>query len=463
MKPYVLDQYDLCNRAGSFWDKHMSRSEKTKVQKLISLNLNNTYFNTLDNCIRGVTKGAQIEIAYVHSWEDKQVIVTESSILALTIVPIINPLSSSPTYKYLIPVKGDTIPLKIKSFKGILELEKDFDVALEYIWFREPLNLLFENNECLIEEAKKIVPSFFTHTYQTKTPYENYDLVVDFIKNKLELSGLEKATTVVAGLPIIRRGGVLLGRDTDSYKTVYTFDSGEVIPVYITHKELLVGSFYTPNTLLEDTGLTFHFPDRKDNYWYRRMNWDYGLSLEKITTYEGLLAQDSLTYAFTAGQDPLSNNGSKVHTRMWLVGYDGIQDSYWEEVARKETISGEYINSIIGLGNETTPNYNSIKATTAPTLEPAISSLPNIKLVNAVDVYFQYILKDRCFIVEIDERKIKNKQEVLNFILKNSPPNIIPLVRIRKTDYIVVDATIEDDYEKLFLITDANGVPILAS
>lgn len=460
----VFDKDSLLNRAGSFWLNHMNRDEIARVKDLISLTLENNMFNTLDNSVKALSNyGDQIETNFTITWTEKNSITTLTKPGNGKPVPEKN-IDNNLSYYYLVPFEIDNKkPLKIKSNVGELLINKDFFLDFNYLWFKQPLTELFNNNFLIVKEASVTIPSHFSYTLQTDLVYKNADVVADHIKNKLELSGLKKASHAVAGLQIIRKGGTLEKKTEFENGFEYEFSSGEILQVPYEHEELEYNKHYCEKTVIENNFLQFYFPERNNPYWYRKINWVWGLSLQNVTNFEGLLLPDQDLFAFTAGQDYASKNGNKVHSRILLVGQFDTQTEYWEEVARRETETGRYFNDVIGLDNESSPNFNMIKLSTHKDLMHEISKLPNTKLVNPIDVYFKHVLKDKVFVVVIDENFISEKEEVINFIYKNSPSNIVPIIRIKKKENVIVDYLMDGYYDNLRLVSTEEGVPLVDS
>lgn len=460
---HTFDTEDLFLRVGSFWQNHMVRSEQLRVQKLISLPLTQKLFSVLDNSVKALSNQvSQIEELISISWRDVEAFKTYTP-LNNTPEPITASLPSGSTELfYVIPFdQAGITPLTIQSKQGVLSLNVDFFYKFDYIWFVEPLQNLFSNNECLILKAKNTINSYFSYTAQTETVYDNIDVVIDFEKNRLELQGLVHASNVVAKLPFVRKGGTLIDKKEYLDGFIYRFNSGELIKIPFVHKPLELNKFYPKNFVLDTNVLKFYFPKRDNPYWYQAIDWTYGLSLQQISTFHGLILPNNDMFAYTYGQDYGSIDGSKVHTRILLVGDYNTQVDYWNEVALKETATGRYLNEFIGLTNETMPNLSSIESVTPDGAMFDFASLPNTKLVNPIDIYFQAILKDTIFVVEIDERYITNKAELITFIKRNTPPNISPIIRIRKTDTEVIDYVLEDQFNTLNLLVDSNNNPII--
>ena len=461
----AFDIFDLFGKLGSFWDFHMVREEQNKIENIVALSLENDLLHEVDQTGRGLgglTVQTKRNIAVYFSPE---------TAFKTYSAPGEDPVRfdqqaldagiTTAEFFHVVPFESDVFtPLHVSSKKGPLALNVDFFYSNDYLWFVSPLEQLFANGELIIKLARHEISSYFRSTLRTTTPYFNTDIIADFYRNKLELRGLERATQIVGRLPVIRLGGKVVAKHPHKEGFKYFFDSEEVVSVPFPHEEFIVQQFVGPNTVPISGPISFILPEEDNDLWYRKTDWCHGLSLEGLTIYHGLLVQDNNTWAFTNGMDFRSVNGDKVHARMHLIGSVDVQDVFWKEVARRETITGEYLNDFIGLGNEVSPNYQDTQEITPDGLLYALAEFPNTKRVNPLDIFFQVILKDFCFVVVLDEQYLTNREEVINFIRQNAPPNIYPIIRIKKADGGVVDLALEGFYKKLHLLVDEEGVAI---
>jgi hypothetical protein len=460
----TYNKFELFNRTGSFWLLHAEKSEQEKVINLIDLSRQNKMTHSLESTAKAFGPLEQQSVKdVVYQFNGEDVFKTYSVIGDDPVDAASVEQSTVDTYDryYVLPFDPkDYVPYTMFSKEGDLCLNVDFYLSNGYLWFNKDPRILFNLNTILIRTGPLNAVSAYSYVIRSDTAYFNTDLIVDFFRNKLELRGLEKATHVLAGVPIFRKAGRIIQKHPYKDGQLYITDNQEVVKVPFYHKELSVRDYVTDNQLIEQSIIRFYFPDCENPRWYRQTNWDCGLSLELMTKYQGLIVPDLDTFAFTQGEDPGSVNGSKTHARVMLYGWFEEQEQYWADVRATETRTGRYLNDYIGLGNEESPNYNEMLEVTCAGMLPDISSLPNTKLLNPLDLYFEMILKDKTFVVEIDERHVSNKQEIVDFVREYTPPGIFPIVRIRKNDEIVIDEVVED-YLQLHLLKDYKGRPFI--
>jgi hypothetical protein len=450
--------------AGSFWTNHAQKQEQAKVESVISLVLNNTLLKDIEAIGRGLgTLEDQLVRSEVYTYNFEDAFMTFSS-PGSTPVPYIagDIVVAQESFHVVKWTLDDVTPTAIRTQNGdVLGLNIDYWYSDGYLWFTVPSEELFLENSFIIESGVKNVPSWYAYLLRTKTPYKNTDLIEYFYKGQRDLRGLELATHVVAGMPILRQAGTVVLINDIGEGSRYFMDTGEVLDVPFSHDKFTVGEFLRENTVVRKGGVEFIMPDPENPLWYRATNWEYGLSLQGLTIFEGLVVPDKLMPAYSVGEDPGSLNASKLHARMVLVGHWDTQEEYWETVSKAETESGYYINSIVGLEPENQYSNYTIDSPLAPGgLLPCILGFPNTELVNPLEVYFEAILKDKTFIVVIDETKVDNKQEIIDFINDNVIDGIYPIIRIKKSDGGYVDYQIEKFYRTYEFLADENGVAL---
>jgi hypothetical protein len=220
----------------------------------------------------------------------------------------------------------------------------------------------------------------------------------------------------------------------------------ETIHVPYDHTQLIIGTVY-PQYYVIGAGLQI-FYGNTDARWWRQINWHGGISLDPIiSTTKGLHLLDEDTYAFAAGKDPGSVNGSRTHARLDLRNLDWEKEkSYWDNVSRAETNAQFYLNTVIGLQDEVDSGDPGIMDTFSklivendlanelnaemgwPQEKPDYEILPRKLRVNALDVFFQSVLADVAVVICIDPERIGDPEGLYNFLRAEMTPGATPVI-----------------------------------
>jgi hypothetical protein len=245
-------------------------------------------------------------------------------------------------------------------------------------------------------------------------------------------------------MAILKEEQKLLEIQSTVIETIYVFEK-ETLRVRYLHGLLEVGKIYPRNFIIGDGVKVYQKTDR-NNAWWRQIDWRGGISLDPLIPFKGLYLVDRDVSAYAAGSDTGSVAGSKLHARMRLTEDYQKENAYWEEVARKETAANVYLNTFIQLPEEVDSGQATIPDTFAkllalnaeaneinktlgkPAEVPDVRALPTSKLVNPIDVFFQAVLGERGFILEIDTAKLPNVAAAFEFLARERPIGCTPII-----------------------------------
>lgn len=250
------------------------------------------------------------------------------------------------TEYWVMPVK-QVIPLAIQAKGRRLVVGIDFFVHLDkWLFFRDNPAVLFDNEQFLCLTGRHVRTPWLLEYPIQAAPADTTRYVVDYARLCQSPRCLELALASVAGLKILSAEQKLVSKVTEFTHTVYTFEQ-EVLRVDYEHPALVVGETYPKDFIIGDAIKVY--PGGPTNpAWWRAIDWRGGLSTEPIIDFRGLFLKDEDVTAYAAGTESDSVAGSKVHARMDLTGNDA-ELPYWDEVARRETAQGFFLNTVLGL------------------------------------------------------------------------------------------------------------------
>ena len=338
------------------------------------------------------------------------------------------------------------IPTSIESTSGTLVLGIDFFILVDrYIFFRDDPNKLFLNHQyVVISGIDRNYRSFISYMVKSNS-IEYQDLIVDYFRHFQTPKYFRLALAAVGGLKILRKAQKLLEIHTTVTETIYTFET-VTLRVDYNHDQLVVGTTY-PDFFIIGGGIKLIRSDGTDRAWWREIDWRGGISLDPILPgIRGLSLLDETTAAYPAGVDAQSINGSKLHTRLKLSTDYTREKAYWELVAKRETKSGFYLNTLIKLAEESDSGDATILDTFSkleaayeganelnklmkwPEEYPDFLALPGAQQVNALDVFFRAMLADTAMVVLINPNNVKYPQEVYAFLNREMPVGCTPII-----------------------------------
>ena len=347
---------------------------------------------------------------------------------------------------WALPLK-DIIPFSIQTKTRQWIIGSDFLIHRKrYIYFREDPRKAFPDSRYLVVRGRRTnyrsYVSFFT---QVDVP-ENEDLIVKYFRTSQTPKYFKLAICVVAGMGIIRKGGMLRAKTVcASGDVIYAFDE-EMVRVCYPHEHLIENQEYQPLTIIGDMIQVFQ-AETKPSFWWRQIDWRGGMALDPILSgFRNLFLPDAETVAYTAGQDDGSVAGNKVHARLRLTDDFQQEKPYWDYVQARETETGYYLNNVIGLSEEADSGLDDVNDTFEKLLrhteeanllnqfmgfdleQPQFESMPHIKWVNALDVFFQALLGLTSFVIVIDQNKLKRQKETFSFIARELSAGGTPII-----------------------------------
>lgn len=447
----------LFQTLGSFWTSVFSETEHVRV--LVETDLRTRLLGQFNNAVQNYAGDAKLGALVRHifvPFEQNDVIETGMQVFDMSGPQFTYGVYTDAPTTYgdfrirywALPLKG-IIPVAIQAKDRQLLIGVDFFIqAGRYIYFRQDPRILFPPGSYLVvrgyDQNYRPYISFFT---QSETPGYD-DLVTSYFRRLQTPKYFELALAAVGQLGIIREGGELIAiteTDNNTDEIIYVFKN-ENVRVNYAHTRLEVGQHYAPLTIIGDV-IQVVQADRKQTAWWRQINWRGGLTLDPLMpALRAIPLPDVWTVAYNAGQDDGSVDGSKVHAQLQLSPAFYTEKEYWDVVRERETRNGYYLNSVIGLGNETPDEDATTPDTYAKLLEataaanalnfqlglsaevPDVESLPQTKLVNALDTFFQAVLGDVGMVIAFDQNQLSRQKEVFDFLTREMPVGGCPII-----------------------------------
>lgn len=336
-------------------------------------------------------------------------------------------------------------PALIQASGRTLALGIDFFLDNDFIFFRQdPASLFPLGYYTVVSGIDTNYRPIMADFLGINSP-QYQDLITQYVKKYQTPGWFKLAAAAAAGMGILRHSGKLVDIQTSVYDTIYIFEN-ETIRIPYDHIPLVVGNFYPKHYIIGD-GLQILYSNSNDRWW-RQINWHGGICLDPlIPTFKGLQLLDGDTYAFVAGSDPGSVNGSQAHIRLDLENEDWqLEEEYWEKVAMSETNLGFYLNNVIGLNDAIDGGNPAIIDTFAklmsanelandlnieqgwPLEKPDYEILPDKLRVNALDIFFQAVLADIAVVIYADPTRIGDPQGLYSFLRSEMTPGATPVI-----------------------------------
>lgn len=274
--------------------------------------------------------------------------------------------------KYVIPIPYDVTPQVILTPKGYWVQGIDFITTLGALITPHDPNLAFPNGKITCQMLQRRSSSWFDYIWQVDNVTSSGIFIANYYRNTQNPGAFASAIAEACGLQVLPWDATLLEVDTFCRFRYYRFDQGLLITDY-PHDPMEAGLFYRKGTVIGDAVKVYSRPQGATWTWFRQLDWSAGLSLDGITPFSGLVAPDRPCRTYANGQ-----TGGNIHAAITLDGDEQVQTKFWNHVGNAEIISGNYLNTVIGLSG---PN--------------------DVKYVNPVDIYWQYLLSDRALIIEL--------------------------------------------------------------
>lgn len=467
---------------GSFWTSVFS--DREQVAQLLGLSQKTAatqMIRSMINNMAGNSKAAAMVENMEVSFRDKDVVPTGMQLvddpdLTISFEDITAPQASFNLFRinyFVLPV-GSVIPFSIEAVTGKLAIGVDFFVVQnQFIFFRQDPRILFPSRIYSVSSGRLVKPTTAV-SFLAKIPiWENTNYVVNYLRNKQTPKTFQMALAVAGELQILRKAQKLLAAVQTIWGTIYTFEN-ETLRVKYDHTPLVPGNQYPADYIVGD-GVRVVSQTTGQQGWWRSVDWQGGISLDPILNdFRGLSLLNATTVAYSAGSDPGSVNGSKLHSRLSLTDNFFLEEPYWNYVGDRETSMGIYLNSLLKLP-EDTPGENTFANLVAgsiqanilnaqiglPPEQPDVASLPNSKLVNAMDVFFQALLADTAFAVVLDHNQIQNVPQLYAFLAREMMIGGVPIIFDAGPDLQVDNAGIGDSLGLTVIAVPYNELDLL--
>jgi hypothetical protein len=376
------------------------------------------------------------------------------------------PLEKIPVDSGLSPELLYTVePLRI--LIGGTELIRNVDFTSynrHIVFYTDPRNFLKKGSiSFTIATGVCKLPSIYRHAFHLETVKHN-KYAADFIRNRQSPQSFCLAIASLAGQKITTHDQVLKTVNVQETYTQYQFEKETLVVPY--EHTLLQDETYYPKDYIIGDAVRVYMPKPGD--WWKDVDFKGGLAMAPITGTKGVLIPDTEVTAYVADMHELYLGEQKPHTRLELVGDPGNQDTYWDSVKDREAKFKRYLNDVAGVSIS---DYSIAELTDVlhiAELELEVINEKNKKQgrpeenlnikrldtakkeVNALDVFFEGILGQQAFILQLDVRKIKNLQEVLSFVVRECPVGGTPIIMLygwEQADDIAINTLCNDSFE----------------
>lgn len=481
---HVRRHSDLRSQAGSFWtDLLADREQARRLADLANQN------RLAENFLKGLNQlagcpGSQL----VHNqWLafDPETTISASSVdlddplLRLDDDQRSHTLSAKDIRYYGIPL-AEILPLRIQSAWNELTLGADFFASTNRKWllFRQPIQQLFPDARVMTTVGLQLRGgSWLNYLLRADVPEGKRDAVVRYVRTHQTPDQFERALAAVAGLAVLERGGELRHAVTSNGVTTYLFPL-ELVTVDYPHTALTVGATYLPGQIVGSGVRVYQAPaDRKEISWWRAVSWGGGMILDPIMRRSHLKLEDRMVNAYVTHADDAGIRADRSHVRFQLADDFHTETAYWQDVARRETESGQFINTWLNLEPGTGLAYQTLITETAraneinlrtnrPLENPEVNSLPETKLVNPLDFFFQTVLGLKAYVVDIRAHECPRPAALYAFLKLHLPMTGTPIILDHCQDLPVETIGVTDTiraYEQVSLPLTGPGEAILLS
>jgi len=270
------------------------------------------------------------------------------------------------------------VPIPPMDVKAITTGDRDLVPGLDFaagdgcLIFNEPPEKLFPERKMLIRAARRRRPNLLSYTLHADQLFTNGRHIVQYLRQRQTILSFRLAVAEIAGAAIMPWDGVLQQIIPEGDTTLYVFDAG-TLEVRYPHTPLVLGDFYPKNLIIDDVVKVLG----GDGTWWRAIDWSNGLSLDKLCPFKGLSLPDQNCRAYAVAESV------DVHARIEITGPVETQNLFWELVRQSEVQTGYYLNAVIGLAD-----------------------INDVKFVNPLDIYFQYLLQSRGIYLWVDAEKL---------------------------------------------------------
>lgn len=501
---------DTLLRVGSFWSEHVK--DRTTPLTLVSLCFRTRLFDQLELLFNKLLDNHKFKVTNIyHKFNPEEVIYTGSDkfnqaklegVFGSSKLPNrfdqgeeqlwLVPLDKLNVKKGLEPIIMEVVnPIRIKAYAGHeLLLNSDFFILNGFICFKLDPRDIFKDNKFLIASGDYIPSNIYNFplSVETTQPIEH---VSSFARFSQSPKYFKLALAELGGLKILKHTQRLVSKTKSRDSVTYTFEK-EIVVVTYEHEELELKKLYEKDTIIGE-GIQFYVP--KSGRWWREVDFKGGFSLTPVTGTPGVLVPDDYVLAYAADAQQDSVGGSKLHVRLDLIGDPDVVDAYWDSVQAREVRTDRYLNTIVGIGNNDSSFEDSNFVGIMDRLQAATDAVNNkrsidvykkeyrnlkrlidgeiikpsdpngnhtaaVKQVNALDVFFEAVLKQIGSVLIIDLNQVKtNYTEIVRFATREQPAGscIILIVRYpNQEDSVSINNLFDTSYES-FDVEDSSA------
>ena len=439
-----FNQNTVLKRAGSFWLNYLK--DKKQARALAAACNKTKLFNYLENALNqlvsqpgGYLKDFFIEYKFENVIFTQDAKYDEDSLIYFSNEEIINFLDTvnktqespaiynqgSSGIGFFIINKKDLIfkniedkglekkhlefnPISIQSpIKGELTVNNDFFETKDFLLFVENPNDLFKNGKFLVSLAKVNFPSVYRFPLRAEDlkKIESNKYFTAFSRFQQSLDKFRLAFCAYCGVGVVDQTSELLAKVINKDDSItYVFDR-QIIKIDYDHTHLIVGQTYNKDHIIGESVEVYY--DKGKEGWWRKIDWKDGLCLNTISD----LAEGMNTPVKTFKNLRIPNKSQNVeidgnHLRIELVGKIEDQDAYWNYVKTQELAQNKYL-------------LNSIEGDVGAKENP-------------LDVFFNVVLKHKCFVVVIDEDKTPYAKKGVEFIRREVSIGATAIILYRK-------------------------------
>ena len=388
-------------------------------------------------------------------------------------------------------VREAVYPVRIYDKDGhSLLLNSDFYIKGDLIQFKMDPRDVFSNNKFLITDGVRVPKNIYSFplNYETTTVT---NAVQNFARSSQSPRNFKLALAEISGLQVLQSTQTLKHIDNSDITGVVTYMfEKDVVVVSYPHELLVVNRRYPKDTIIGN-GILMYTPDTNTKWW-KKIDFKGGLAIGPLVGKSGLLLPEGLVLAYAANAKDNSYAGDKLHVRLDLVGHPDDVDSFWESVEARESESGNYLNSIIGIGGEDTQvvdsnfvgifdrlldatdkanvtnaklglavtEYRNLKNLRKAELinpaDPLTTQVPALKYVNGIDVFFEAILGQTGCVLILDPTQLgDNLKEVVRFINMQQPVGMSLI--------LILDYSISETDENLNTLISTSSTSFIVS
>ena len=304
--------------------------------------------------------------------------------------------------KYVIPIPFGVWPQVILTQDGYWIQGEDFVTTLGAIITPHDPLLAFPGGRITCQMLQRSSSSWMDYILQVDDMISSGQFVAQYYRGSQNPGAFRKAIAEASGLVVLPWDGFLQEVATFGRYAYYRFDTGLLVTDY-PHTAMAANAFYAKGTIIGDGVKVYSQPQGGGWGWFRQLDWSAGLSLDGLTPFDELKVPDQPCRAYAT-----TETDGNIHARIQISGDQATQDLYWKYVETAENITGNYLNSVVGL-----------------------SSVNDVKFVNPLDIYWQYFLSKNAIVIELQTAAMGDywNKRALSFIAREKPCGSIVILR----------------------------------